>query len=306
MHHTDTITAAELFPLLGQSDLLLIDILTEDAFAERHLPAAQNVCTYEMVFVEKIQAIVNSASNKNLILVIYGESDTTLEASEALTKLHQAGLTGARRLTGGIEAWIQAGYAVEKSPAVPAPVLNGHYKIDIAQSLIRWTGSNLFNHHLGTLGFSSGHLDIVNGQFHSGSLNIDMHTLRCDDIPDPAMNALLIQHLQSEDFFAADRFPIATFTLDRIEIAEDTTLASTPNAQVSGRLLLRGIEKPVFFPALIAAKPDGTCVAQAQVTIDRTEWGLLYGSSKFFARLANHFVSDLLHLHLKIVTELGK
>lgn len=306
MHLTDTITAAELLPLLGQSDLLLIDILTEDAFAERHLPAAQNVCTYEMVFVEKFQALVNSASNKNLIIVIYGESDTTLEASEALSKLHQAGLTGARRLIGGIEAWIQAGFTVEKSTSNSSHVLNGLYKIDLSQSLIRWSGSNLFNHHLGTLGFSGGQIEIADGQFRSGGLTIDVHTLRCDDIPNPAMNSLLIQHLQSEDFFAADRFPTATFTLDHIEIAEDTTLASTPNAQVAGRLLLRGIEKPIRFPALIAAKPDGICVAQARVTIDRTEWGLLYGSSKFFARLANHFVSDLLHLHLKIVMEPGK
>ena len=65
---------------------------------------------------------------------------------------------------------------------------------------------------------------------------------------------------------------------------------------------MRGIARPVSFPAVIARKSDGTYAAQAQITIDRTEWRVLYGSSRFFARLGNHVVNDHLHLHLKVFT----
>jgi hypothetical protein len=46
------------------------------------------------------------------------------------------------------------------------------------------------------------------------------------------------------------------------------------------------------------SRSDGTYAAQAFITIDRTEWGVLYGSSRFFARLGDHVVND----HLKVFT----
>jgi hypothetical protein len=38
------------------------------------------------------------------------------------------------------------------------------------------------------------------------------------------------------------------------------------------------------------------------VDFDRTQWGSIYGSGKFFSRLGQHVVNDVIHLHLKIVT----
>jgi hypothetical protein len=51
---------------------------------------------------------------------------------------------------------------------------------------------------------------------------------------------------------------------------------------------------------VIAMKPEGIVVAQAEVSIDRTRWGVVYGSGKFFARLAHHVVNDEVQLHLKL------
>jgi hypothetical protein len=42
---------------------------------------------------------------------------------------------------------------------------------------------------------------------------------------------------------------------------------------------------------------------QAQLDIDRTLWGAVYGSSKFFGRLGQHLVNDVVHLFLKMVTK---
>ena len=38
------------------------------------------------------------------------------------------------------------------------------------------------------------------------------------------------------------------------------------------------------------------------IDLDRTQWGSIYGSGKFFARLGQHVVNDLIHLHLKVTT----
>ena len=63
-----------------------------------------------------------------------------------------------------------------------------------------------------------------------------------------------------------------------------------------------GVTRPLSFPAVIARKSDGTYTAQALIAVDRTEWGVLYGSSRFFARLGEHVVNDHIHLHLKVFT----
>lgn len=47
---------------------------------------------------------------------------------------------------------------------------------------------------------------------------------------------------------------------------------------------------------------EGKAAAQASFTIDRTQWGVIYGSGKFFKRLSGHLVNDLIEFQIKIVT----
>ena len=65
---------------------------------------------------------------------------------------------------------------------------------------------------------------------------------------------------------------------------------------------MRGKSSPIAFDASVAEKEPGIYVAQATLDFDRTLWGSLYGSGKFFARLGQHVVNDLIHLQLKVVT----
>jgi polyisoprenoid-binding protein YceI len=295
--HPATITPSELQQIMGTGSIPVIDILPQSAFDERHIPGAMNACEYEMVFLEKIRGLISPPEKP---FVIYGQSDRTREAQEALSKLHQAGFKSARRLLGGIESWLREGRAVESAPANPPAARSGTFLLDPGQSVVRWTGSNLFNHHTGTMAFKEGRLVAADGKLVHGTLVIDMRAICCTDLMDPAMNALLIRHLGSADFFDVERFPEAIFTLESLDPIPDADLCE-PNYRVGGRLLLRGVERPVQFPALIAGKTDGTQVGQAHLAIDRTEWGVLYGSGKFFARLEDHIVDDLIHLHLKVV-----
>jgi len=293
----ETITPSELQEILKTTGIPVIDILPQGAFDERHIPGALNACEYEMVFIEKMKELIPDPGKP---FVIYGQSDRTREAHEAYAKLQQAGFKSVRCLSGGIESWINGDCPIESAPVKPPVVKGGNFLIDPEQSIVRWTGSNLFNHHTGTLGFKEGWFKMADGNLIGAMLVIDMTSIVCADLSDPAMNSLLIRHLGSTDFFDTGNFPTATFTIESILPIPEAVLCE-PNHRVSGRLLLRGVERPVHFAALIAGKPDGSLTGQAHLAIDRTEWGVLYGSGKFFARLEDHIVDDLIHLYLKVV-----
>ncbi len=126
-------------------------------------------------------------------------------------------------------------------------------------------------------------------------------SLQCSDIADSAMNAMLIAHLRSTDFFDVETYPQATFTFTTATEIVGAT-AGMANYLIQGRFTLRGHSHDIEFPALIAETSAGVLVAQATLDVDRTLWGSKYGSGKFFSRLGQHVVNDLIHLHLKIVT----
>ena len=285
--------------LVAHPDGLLIHVLPEDAFDEARIPGSKNACCYEMAFEETMQRL---APNLSTEVVVYGESAATLEAEAARTKLLQAGYTQVGVFKGGLAAWRAAGLPVEGlgisiSPS-QAPV-DGTYTLDTSASVIRWTGRNLFNHHEGKLKLVGGSAMMKGGSLEKAEFTLDMNSLSCGDIEDPTMNGMLIAHLKSDDFFSVPTFPTARFETRIVKPIEGATPGSV-NWSVTGDLTLKGVTAEITFPAVIAMKPEGIVVAQAEVSIDRTRWGVVYGSGKFFARLAHHVVNDEVQLHLKL------
>jgi len=112
---------------------------------------------------------------------------------------------------------------------------------------------------------------------------------------------LLIRHLQSEDFFDVARYSEARFIIEAFQFQSGAT-EGRPNYQVQGRFLLRGVERPLSFGAFIGQPfEENKLLARAHFDIDRTEWGVLYGSGKFYEKLGKHLVNDYISLDLKIV-----
>jgi polyisoprenoid-binding protein YceI/rhodanese-related sulfurtransferase len=275
----------------------LIDILSAESFAEEHLPGAVDICVYEVAFIDKIRA---AFPDPNTPLTIYGLNDSTHEAEVAVEKLAAAGYRHVQVLAGGLEGWKAKGGKVEGGAPIQLP--SGRFEIDQAASVVEWMGSNRFNHHLGTVRLGSGSVHIKNGQLAGGRLSIDMTTLQCTDIPDPALNARLIAHLKSDDFFSVDKYPRADLELTDITFRSGVS-PDEPNYQVAGDFTLREVTKRIDFTALVALKADGSFTAQGVLDVDRTLWGANYGSAKFFGRLGQHLVNDEVHLHLKVVTK---
>ena len=285
--------------LAGTSPPVLLHLLPETDFEEAHLPGAQNFCVYESAFVSKI---AEAFPDKRRPLVVYGHSDATQEAGAALAKLRMAGYTNVAALKGGIDAWRAAGGPVEGRGAAEERAFTGTYALDVAHSTIFWTGRNLFNHHTGALSLASGVIKLVAGEVVSAKFVIDMQSITCTDLTDPTLNAMLVAHLKSDDFFAVEEHPTAEFKTTAVTPIPGCT-EGTVNQKIAGLFTLRGSPQPIEFPAVVARGPDGSLTAQAEFDLDRTRWGAIYGSGKFFARLMNHVVNDLVHLHLKLKFE---
>ena len=89
-------------------------------------------------------------------------------------------------------------------------------------------------------------------------------------------------------------------------MAADGVAEGIPNYWVKGSFTLRGVTRPLEFPLVIAADDAGRLTGQAQIELDRTEFGSIYGSGKFFRFLGMHVVNDHVQLHLKIHAERAK
>jgi polyisoprenoid-binding protein YceI len=74
-------------------------------------------------------------------------------------------------------------------------------------------------------------------------------------------------HLRSGDFFLTEKYPVITFTLDKlVPVGEGVT--------VSGNLTVRNRSQPVSFPATVTLAGDGEVMLDATVQVDRSEFGL--------------------------------
>ncbi|MBU5612995.1 YceI family protein [Geomonas azotofigens] len=293
-----TTTCAELKDLLT-SGAIVIDVMTPEDYAACHLAGAHNACIYEMVFLDRVAELV---PERNTELVLYDATGSRLTAEVAGDRLVQAGYRNVSVLEGGLAALKAAGLPVETGakPPTDAGRCDGSYLIDAERSSLEWIGRNLNNRHHGTIGVQGGELVLSDGRLTAGSIVLDMTSIQNRDLQDPYWRDLLVSHLKSVDFFAVERFPTASFRLTRWE-PESSGPPEAPEGTVIGELTIRGITRPVGFPAIVAPQEDGSIKAHAHFDIDRTLWDAGYGSGKLFERLGMHLVHDLVTLELFIL-----
>lgn len=295
-------TAEELQALLREAGSpILLDVLPQESFARHHLPGALNACVYETVFLTTVAALVPA---KNTPLVVYGLGPDTLAAPTAREKLKAAGYTDVREFRGGLTEWQSRGLALEGDSHAPEPpsvaTLGGTFAIDPARSVIFWTGRNLFNHHHGSVRLADGAFQVSGGRFASVDFAVDVKSIACSDLTDAGYNALLLAHLASNDFFDSANHPTALFHATEVEPIGGAAPGS-PNFLLRGDLTLRGVTHSLEFVAVCAVNDAGEFVAQAEFDLDRTIWGSIYGSGRFFEVLGKHVVNDLVHLHISLV-----
>ena len=288
--------------LTDRSETILIDLLSPDHFADRHIPDAKNACVFQVSFLDDIRAI---APDKKTPIIIYGAGPNSRDAETAIEKLNRAGYGSISFLKGGLDAWRKAGHPLEGNapqhqddPQTNLTMADGEYRIDSDTSRIEWTGRNPTTSHFGTVDIAKGSIDIKNGKI-TGRVEIDMTTIHNINLAGNELQPVLEAHLRSDDFFFTQMFPKATFTVTEAKRIEPGWLTA-PNCRIKGELNLRGVSAELEFDATAATVDDGSLVIEAHFDMDRTRWNIIYGSTRFFEHLGMHKVFDLISIQLRV------
>lgn len=166
--------------------------------------------------------------------------------------------------------------------------------IDLTESLIQWTGENLFKlggHH-GTLNFRSGELRFEGDSLVGGQLYADMHSMTNTD---GEFIAPLVDHLKSEDFFHVEKFPVSVFSILSVRYLSDSLLS------VTGELTIKEVTRPMAFEARLEESAGSTLSFLTDFFIDRSLWNVRFGSKSFFTDLGDDAISDAIRLQVKVV-----
>lgn len=280
-------------------DLILVDVRLADDFAAARLPGAVNQCVFEMVFLNEL---LKSGVRKDQPVCAYGAGADSHEARMAAEKLERAGFTKVFEIRDGLEGWRKAGNPVEgTAAAAAAPEFpDGWHELDPAESRVVWLGRNLLNKHWGHVALAGGRVEFHRGEPAAGEATLDLRRITCSDLAGSDLHDVLIHHLESDDFFDVTRHPTARFSFDEVEVCSDKP--GCRNLKLLGELSLRGVTNPLVIEAAAGFTPEGRAALQSVFTLDRTRWGVIYGSGKFFRRLAGHLVNDEIELQLRIVT----
>jgi len=155
-----------------------------------------------------------------------------------------------------------------------------------SSSLLVWTGSALGKAHFGTVDFE-GSLGASNGKLISGLLIFDMRTINTQDLEGTSKEKL-DNHLKNKDFFNIEKFPSAQLAIKGFD-----------GKNLTGDLTIKEVTKEITFPAALNIKPN-SITGKANFTINRTDYGILYGSGSFFDLAKDKIISDEIEFNVAI------
>lgn len=161
--------------------------------------------------------------------------------------------------------------------------------VNVAESSINWTGKKVTGSHTGTINLTSGNLDFENGALVGGNFTIDMNSIVCTDLGEGGARKLE-GHLKSDDFFGVAENPTADLKITGVEAGD-----KAGSYNITADITIKGITKPINFSAMV-----GENNATANVTIDRTQFNVRYGSGSFFDNLGDKTIYDDFELVLDL------
>ena len=176
------------------------------------------------------------------------------------------------------------------------------FNVNPSTSKVMWAGSKPTGTHNGTVDVASGSVSVENGAVTGGQFVLDMTSITVLDL-EGDQKAGLEGHLKGmaegkeDHFFNVAQFPTATFEITNVTAREGD---DQTNALVYGNLTMKGQTQNVGFPAMITVSDSGVDVTSPQFSIDRTKWGVNYGSKSIFDDLKDNFVNDEIALSLKL------
>ena len=171
--------------------------------------------------------------------------------------------------------------------------------IDTSISKIQWIGNKVSGSHDGHIKIKSGYVLKKNKVLVGGEIIMDMHSISVDDIEHPKWNQSLVDHLKNEDFFDVKKFQTATLTIVS-SIKKQMNDKKNSNIEITGDLTIKGITKKVLIHSHIDFDKN---ISKGELVLDRTMWGIKYGSSSFFDDLGDRAIYDDFILNFDLLPE---
>ena len=94
----------------------------------------------------------------------------------------------------------------------------------------------------------------------------------------------LAHHLMDADFFDAKTYPKAQFIITNSK-------RSGSKYHITGNMTIKGVTKEISFDSQLQDR-----VFKATIPIDRTQFGIKYGSGSFFSNLGDNVIKDVFDL----------
>lgn len=174
------------------------------------------------------------------------------------------------------------------------------YSLNTSATIIQWRGTKPGGEHHGSINTKEGKLILENNTIIGGSISIDMNSIINTDL-ESEMNAKLVGHLKSKDFFHTQEFPYALFKIISISKFEGE-LPETgikPSHNITGNLSMRGETKSISFPIMITIN-DSIIIAETnEFALNRTLWGVNFKSKSIFDEFKDDFIGDMMNLRFK-------
>jgi polyisoprenoid-binding protein YceI len=157
------------------------------------------------------------------------------------------------------------------------------FKANSEKSKFSWTGYASVGNYAptGTIQLSSGSLNFDGENIKKANFEFDMKTITHE-------NKDLQNHLRNEDFFDVEKYPKASFILEKIA-----------NNQATGLLKIKDVRKRISFPITIK-KSEKEIQIQANISVNRTDFGIKYNSTSFFSNLGDYAIKDNFEFRLDL------
>ncbi len=178
----------------------------------------------------------------------------------------------------------------------------GMYTVSPNESTITWSAKKpLLDGYInsGTIPVQSGTIEVFE-QVVDGIITFDLTNLTVGlTAKKPGKESALEEHLKKADFFDVATYP--TGELHIKSIAPHTEVATAFSYDVTIDLTLKGVTNEVTFPAEVFKRSDGALTVKTTTEIDRTKWGITFGSKSFFENLGDNMIDDMVALDIALV-----
>lgn len=181
--------------------------------------------------------------------------------------------------------------AIDKMPG------DGQYTMNPKATVVQWKGKKLGVTEMGLVPIRACTISIENGQLVSGNVVMEMNGIKTTS-QEGVVARNLTEHLRSSDFFDVQNHPTAAF------IFESGRTDGRGGLVFNGKLNIKGISKPVS--GNLSFGSSDPLVATVDMTFNRADFDVRYGSGSFFDNLGDDMISDEVSLQIALVEDVDQ